>query len=1229
MSPTQPTLPTTPDFVMTEVKLLLGPLTTPETNVSFNTQSRANSNTIENSIGRLPEVAWTWTDKDARAQQPLYESDIGRYGLQTDSQKVYRLVSISPALWQPIQDFTIATWTWRNQTARLAEVVEVGDVGKVGYQADIDSYFRLDNLTGPVWTQAANPNVTSGPFEVSTGASDAVSFHDFYRLQIAFEDVWAELIDKSIGTTAEAFYAKWDALMNAGMSSDINDQQYSAQFDALSSALEGVQAAVSGVVPNVLISAGQIAALSGVRTLLTTSISTVAQVQGNASDAFKNAFGLDMQNLQANLQLALSGLGALVSGGIADGTTLAMVANALGAALKIVTNLKDELSQDAAARTAVFNATVVGDIGGYDELENFLNDARIILGLPTIAPPAASADSQMGDYTTFFDKAFRGLKGARDYLDSLVFAIKPAGANNGGLAVSPQQAQYLASSITSNLIDAQLNIAGLQTSPSQAFLQNYGSDLNAVSDYLKQASAALQTFVQTLVNGSLSPGYIDATPPPPLPSGITVTSPNVISLLDSAETTLHDIKSRYVQAISDASGDNSDNFATDRNFPEVETLFKELSDMLKERYRFDIFAPASINYGLLLNYRQKWEPQSYQVGNLAATIPLAPGETRKYATKKVVKKSRNAKELNDSLYSNKVDQSQTQRDDAEIFTDANQRTDFSANASGSFKIGVYDVHADTHLGANQGVASKNTKRDMHESVLKSAQEYRDQHRLEVTTDESREYEMTNSREIRNPNDELTVTYLFYELQRRYLVSESLYRATPVILVANDVPAPHEIDEAWLVRHDWILKRVILDDSFLPALTYLGSEFAGQETALIILELQVQHQKAIVDQLSGQVKLANQALNAATAGVTNAEDWSLNDQRNKEYGSFVKGFFDPLGIGKAGSVDDGNSDRARIDFANEALQRTQAKVNDLTSQMKTELTALQAAVDKYTAAATRHYSMEAQIDRLRLHVKDNIIYYMQAIWSHEPADQRYFRLYNLDVPVFESDGTVTAKSLTVQPGGTAHAKAILSTAGTNHKTFTGKFPKPALSNDTKKLHQVADVDNLIGFKGNYMIFPLTDFDNYMAWYLIHNYVELDPTAGLVVSDPDPNSDAKPADLEAAMEAILAQDQTSFAQYETQFEEVMLRLLSDQTEQMVIVPSGQLYIEALPGTHPILEDFKLIHRALDVKKVQAEVRHAELENLRLAARLASGEYGDPDIDKVVVVGKGQNVTVDAGG
>jgi hypothetical protein len=1178
----QPTRPTPPDYVMDEVKLLLTQVTTPETNVTFNAQSsnvqssRADAGTIKDTIHPGP------------AQAPKI------------------------------------VWTWENYYAREHQTLTDGDVGSIGYQVDIDSYFSLDNATGPVWSLQPNPDATSSPFELSTGASDAVAYHDFYRLQIAFEDVWAELIDTSITTAAQEFYAKWDALMNAGESSAINGEQYIDQFDALSSTLEAAQQAVSSV--SSLINPTTISqfasSLNQLTSLLGNSISIVAQVQGNASDAFKIAFGPDLQKAQAELQTAVSGLIALFSGQPAAG---APATNALGAAIQIINNLKDELSQQgASARIATFNAIPPGSIGGYDELENFLNDVRIILGLPTIAPPLGSTDSA-DDYAPYFETIALNVKGAIDYLDCLVLSLLQG--------LQPAQTPLFSATINSSIINASSTILWLMKNTAEDFQKTYESDLNDINSSLSDATSRLQTLVLELVgdpSGVVKPlTPTDVNTPagsPGLPSNIAVSGPDVRDSLNAASKSLDNLRFKYKPQSSSQGGDQS--AATDLNFPEVETLFKELSDMLKERYKFDVFVPASINYGLLLNYRQKWQPQSYQVGNLVKTIPLGPGETRKYTTKTIVKKSRNAKELDDSLRSRKEDSSRTQHTDAEIFANASQKTDFAANASGTFKIGVYDVHADSHVGGDQSAESKNTKRDQRESVIKSAQEYRDQHRLEVTTDETSENEVTSSSEIRNPNDELTVTYLFYELQRRYLVSESLHAATPVILVANDVPAPHEIDEAWLVRYDWILKRVMLDDSFLPALAYLGSEFAGQETALIILEMQVQHQKAIVDQLSRQVMLANQTLNAATTGVTNAEDWSLNDQRNQEYSSFVKGFFDPLGIGKAGSVDDGNSDRARIDFANEALQRAQAKVNDLNSQLRTELTALQAAVDKYTAGATRHYAMEAQIDRLRLHVKDNIIYYMQAIWSHEPADQRYFRLYNIDVPVFEGDGTVTAESVSAQSDTARSTKAFLSAAYKRDKTVTANMPKPALSYDTKKLHQVADIDSLIGFKGNYMMFPLTDFDNYMAWYLIHNYVEFDPTAGLMVSDPDPDSDATPAALEEAMKLIHAQDPASFAANETQFEEAMLRLLSDQAEQMVIVPSDQLYIEALPGTHPILEDFKLIHRALDVKKVQAEVRHAELENLRLAARLASGEYGDPDVEKKIVIeGNTEKVAIQA--
>ena len=79
----------------------------------------------------------------------------------------------------------------------------------------------------------------------------------------------------------------------------------------------------------------------------------------------------------------------------------------------------------------------------------------------------------------------------------------------------------------------------------------------------------------------------------------------------------------------------------------------------------------------------------------------------------------------------------------------------------------------------------------------------------------------------------------------------------------------------------------------------------------------------------------------------------------------------------------------------------------------------------------------------------------------------------------------------------------------------------------------------------------------------------------------------------------------------------------------MPTDSLYIEALPGKHPLLEDFKLMHRIMDVQKVQAEVRKLELENLRYAARLLNDERDDPDTEKKVIVEKGINSVIDTEG
>src|SRR5262249_6351696 len=84
--------------------------------------------------------------------------------------------------------------------------------------------------------------------------------------------------------------------------------------------------------------------------------------------------------------------------------------------------------------------------------------------------------------------------------------------------------------------------------------------------------------------------------------------------------------------------------------------------------------------------------------------------------------------------------------------------------------------------------------------------------------------------------------------------------------------------------------------------------------------------------------------------------------------------------------------------------------------------------------------------------------------------------------------------------------------------------------------------------------------------------------------------------------------------------------------VVLPTGKIWMEALKGGQALLEPFKLAHRALDVLKVEEEVRRERIENLRRAQRLGLGEpdLDDADIEKVTIVkGMPSGVVIDPNG
>lgn len=652
--------------------------------------------------------------------------------------------------------------------------------------------------------------------------------------------------------------------------------------------------------------------------------------------------------------------------------------------------------------------------------------------------------------------------------------------------------------------------------------------------------------------------------------------------------------------------------------PYIRDLVRDIEERLASRYKFDVFAPNSINYGVVYTFRQKWEPAQYQVGRLVSSLPLAPKEVRRYSTKVVTTQSRNDKYLDDREFRGKSEQTSTSRAESEIIKRATNNTSFGVNSRASVDMEMFEAGVETNMTASSERFSQDTKSNFRESVLKAVEEYRKQNKTEVEFSSRTESTVESSGEISNPNDEITVTYLFYELQRQYDISEELHRVQPVVLVANEVPQPDAIDDDWIMANAWILRRVILDESFLATLSRITSSSIGQNLALTQLEKALKKQERLVTALTRQIEGKNAFVDhlfGVLQGITTGEE--AMETANEVFG-MVRGFLDPLGSllgGLGGGGETPTFDRMK-DLLQMAIDRTDKELASLGAQLSKDQSYLQQMTEKFNKEMREFFDRQTANAQLRMHLKDNILYYMQAIWDYEPPDQRYFRLYNLEVDWFEPEETPLSTTIRVRratpgPGGVYEYEVTLTPAIRR---------LPAASK--RKLVEVADLDQLLGYKGNYMVFAVKE-PNYLHHYMMQEFVD-NATGGLRDADAFANHGTQ--ELIDYLKCLRREDPAAYERERgTVLALINERLQSPRTEtERVVIPTSSLYIEALPGKHPVMEDFKLAHRALDVKKVQADVRMKELENLRRAARVLGGDLADPRVDKNITI-QGGNPTI----
>src|SRR5690606_20493949 len=87
-------------------------------------------------------------------------------------------------------------------------------------------------------------------------------------------------------------------------------------------------------------------------------------------------------------------------------------------------------------------------------------------------------------------------------------------------------------------------------------------------------------------------------------------------------------------------------------------------------------------------------------------------------------------------------------------------------------------------------------------------------------------------------------------------------------------------------------------------------------------------------------------------------------------------------------------------ARDAFEREQREEQALAMRLSQAISTLEALQRQYADRLAAHVQELTQVERLKVHIRQNILHYMQAIWSHEPDDQRYLRLRNVPVPVLD-------------------------------------------------------------------------------------------------------------------------------------------------------------------------------------------------------------------------------------
>jgi len=578
-------------------------------------------------------------------------------------------------------------------------------------------------------------------------------------------------------------------------------------------------------------------------------------------------------------------------------------------------------------------------------------------------------------------------------------------------------------------------------------------------------------------------------------------------------------------------------------------------------YPFAPYQAGSVNLGLRLTHRQEWRPLGNQAGEVVKTIPLGPRQVEKISTRLERRSKATRTDEQARSAERQTEDSGTTTDSSEITSETTRKMGWHVETEASVGIGEW-LQLGLGGGASGEVAQStgSLNSTLSEVMRRRTAASRSETRVTVSTETETSFEMSRASEIHNPNDEIAVTYVYRRLLRQYEILTSVVDAQPVLLVAERVPAPEEIGLAWIRRHDWVLRDVLLDASFESALTQIHLDVdisAG--------EAKVTEFRGLVDSTVGHLGSL-----AGSGGSVSLSNVDLVEESQRAYREVLE-----TETRRARSVREIKRGRERL-YAHirghilhymRAIWETEDPQQRL-QRYRAEGVTIPTEWQLVTASG----SIDAS-----------------AVTTGTPLDG-FFEGISDEVPVSELvHATGPVGYLLNYSVHRVRGQVLSGDLGAIFDLAREPFVWPAREDEDPVLNPRRVVDPQL--REQLLAYPPdSEFDHLLT-------------------------EAIQKEMDHSMPDLILDQREGLAPYRERLAEFVFRR---DAATYVLVDTNNLIVDVVPGTGSVLEEFKRAHRALDVLKASAEIQALELENERRRLRLDQGVLFDPDVDSITIEG-----------